>query len=59
LGSAAGALAVKISANAATVATIRKNGVRRIFQMSHNCNLQGNGSFDATSVAAPASGALD
>jgi hypothetical protein len=59
LGSAAGAFAVKISANAATFATIRRNCARRIFQMSHNWNVQGNGSFDATSVAALASGALD
>src|SRR4029077_10073261 len=57
LGSAAGAFAVKISANAATVATIGRNCARRIFQMSQNRNVQGNGSFDAPPVAALASGA--
>ena len=57
LGSAAGAFAVKISANAATVATIRKNGARGAFRMAHNCNLPGIGRFDATPVAALASGA--
>ena len=59
MGSAAGAVAVKIGANAATVATIRKNRARRDFQTSHDRNLPGNGSFDATPVAALAGGALD
>ena len=59
LGSAAVAFAVKMSANAAIVVTIRKNCARRDFQMSHDRNLPGNGSFGATPVAALARGALD
>jgi len=59
LGSAAVAFAVKMSANAAIVVTIRKNCARRDFQTSHDRNLPGNGSFDATPVAALAGGALD
>ena len=42
---------------AAAVATNRRNNARRIFQMSHNCNVQAC-SFAATPVAALAGGAL-
>jgi hypothetical protein len=58
-GFAAAALFVKRNGIAAPIATARKNGARRTFQMSHNCNVQDNGTFDATSVAALASSALD
>jgi hypothetical protein len=59
LGSVAAAFAVKISANAATVATISRNCARRNFPTSHNRNLLGNDNFNATPVAALAGGALD
>ena len=58
-GSAADALVVKRNGIAAAVATTRKNCARGAFRMSHNCNLPGIGRFDATPVAALASGALD
>jgi len=52
-------LLVKNNGIAATVARRQKNCVRRNFQTSHNRNLPGNGSFDATPVAALAGGVLD
>jgi hypothetical protein len=44
---------------AETIAATRKNCARRNFQTSHNRNLSGNGSFNATPVAALARGVLD
>ena len=58
-GSAVDALFVKRNGRPETAATTRKNGARGTFRMSHDCNLRGNGGFDATLVAALAGGALD
>ena len=58
-GSAVDALFVKRNGKSETAATTRKNGARGAFRMSHNCNLPSLGRFDATPVAALASGAPD
>jgi hypothetical protein len=50
-------LGVKSNGIAAATATTRKNGARRTFPMSHNRNVLSGGRFDATPVAALASGA--
>ena len=59
LDSAADAFEVKISANAAIVATTSRNCAHRNFQTSHDRNLRGIGRLDATPVAALAGGGLD
>jgi hypothetical protein len=56
-GSAVDALFVKRNGRPETALTTRKNGARGAFRMSHDSNLPNRGRFDATPVAALASGA--
>src|SRR5437899_1482159 len=51
--------AFPVQRNGETTATTSKNSARGAFRMAHDCNLPGIGRFDATPVAALASGALD